>query len=478
MMRPTLRRRDPTRWFAPLGLAALLAAGALGYISYNALSGLPFQPQYRVSVEVPDADRLIENDDVRIGGVRVGLVTRIVAEPAHASAVPYARLELGLDPSLGRLPIDTQVRVRPASVLGATYVQLTLGHGRQTIPDGGTLPLSRARNTVDLTDFFNVFDKSAGRSFQAAMSGLAGGFGGRGSALNSTIGSISTSLPPLTDVSAALAAPNARMAEFLQAFASSGNALAPVSDQLGELVSGGAGTFDALARERSALVGMIDAAPPAESAATVAFQSVRPALDGLAQLTRQLEPAGRLLPSALSVVNPTLTAGVTPLRQLPAFTGYLRRALLTLSAISHLPSTTGALRKLSDLMASLDQTLAALTPAQVHCNVIGLFAQGYSSLFGGLGVGQGPSFSNLGVSGTGAQTDSQQSARPSPDLHVNYLPIENASQCTSGNEPYTPGTQDLSNPAGPLPDHTRATYPPPGVLAHARAVGLLDPGSP
>src|SRR5919106_6250702 len=52
------------------------------FLAYNANQGLPFVPVYRVSVEVPNAARLVNNNEVRIGGNRVGVVESIDAVPA------------------------------------------------------------------------------------------------------------------------------------------------------------------------------------------------------------------------------------------------------------------------------------------------------------------------------------------------------------------------------------------------------------
>ena len=49
------------------------------FLAYNANAGLPFVPVYRVSVEIPDAARLTNNNEVRIGGHRVGVVESIDA---------------------------------------------------------------------------------------------------------------------------------------------------------------------------------------------------------------------------------------------------------------------------------------------------------------------------------------------------------------------------------------------------------------
>ena len=53
------------------------------FLAYNANSGLPFVPVYRVSVDVPDAARLTNNNEVRIGGHRVGVVESIDRGPSR-----------------------------------------------------------------------------------------------------------------------------------------------------------------------------------------------------------------------------------------------------------------------------------------------------------------------------------------------------------------------------------------------------------
>ena len=51
------------------------------FLAYNANNGLPFVPSYRISVEVPNADLLVPSNEVRVGGVRVG-VDRVDRAPA------------------------------------------------------------------------------------------------------------------------------------------------------------------------------------------------------------------------------------------------------------------------------------------------------------------------------------------------------------------------------------------------------------
>ena len=52
------------------------------FLAYNANNGLPFVPTYSVSAELCDGARLGPDNEVRIGGNRVGVVESIDTVPA------------------------------------------------------------------------------------------------------------------------------------------------------------------------------------------------------------------------------------------------------------------------------------------------------------------------------------------------------------------------------------------------------------
>ena len=105
-----MRRRTPDRRALAasptmVGAVTTLIVIVAVFLAYNANNGLPFVPVYRVSVEIPNAARLTNNNEVRIGGDRVGVVESIDAvaadeatttaqaerPTARASATPAAR---------------------------------------------------------------------------------------------------------------------------------------------------------------------------------------------------------------------------------------------------------------------------------------------------------------------------------------------------------------------------------------------------
>jgi virulence factor Mce-like protein len=472
------RRPNLTHRHTVLGLGAIVVVAIVGVIAYTANRGLPLQHRSHYIVEVPNAERLIDSADVRVGGIRVGQVLGVEGV-APRGRRPYARIELALEPSVKRIPVDSTVQVRPASVLGLTYVDLRPGRSPRSLPDRGTLPLDRARASSNLTDLFAVFDRRSARRFQSALADVSGGFTGRGTAMNATIHSLSAALPKLTSVGALLAEPRTRLPAFLRGYEATVAALAPVSDAFAGLISGGAATFDALAGERRALGSAIAQSPATETAVTQAFAAMRPGLADLSRLAADLRPGAGMLRPTLRRANTVLAAGVRPLRALPSLVPSLDRALVRLDQLSRDPNTGGSLRKLADLASAGRGTLSLLVPAQVHCNVVSLFTQGFAGTFGTLGTGDGPSLGALFLGTAGAQGEGLQNAKPSPNAGINPYPNENASECESGNEPWS-GKQQLGNPPGLQSTDPRPAAAPPGVLDRAASAGLMtDPeGAP
>ena len=421
---------------------------------------------------MPDAQRLISTDDVRIANVRVGQVTSVAAARS-ANGRPYARIGLALQESVGRLPIDTQVRPRAASALGQTYVDLIPGSSRKTIPEGGTLPLNRARPNVVVSDLFELFNGNARQNFQTGFQALGDGFAGRGPALNSVIGSLNHTTQPLIDVSRALTAPQARLEDLIINLQSTMGQITPVRDRLGGFVSSGATTFRAIASEREALGHTLDALPGAEQSATTALRSLAPALRTFAQAATRLKGPVDQLPHTAAAADDAFRAGTVALRSVPGLVGPATTALSTLGRVSDRPSTSGALRKVGQVSTAASKFMKVILPAQLQCNTLAIFVQNTGSLLGSFSVAGGVPIAAFGLSTIGQPGEALQSKEPAPSVHVNNSPVENYQRCDSNNEPYTSGEQILKPPVTLDKNTTRETTPPPGVLALARKANLI-----
>src|SRR5918911_1525585 len=77
------------------------------FLAYNANKGLPFVPTYDLSATIPNGSNLVEGNEVRVGGFRVGVVDRIGTSTKIVSGVPksVAVLHMKIDKKASPLPV-------------------------------------------------------------------------------------------------------------------------------------------------------------------------------------------------------------------------------------------------------------------------------------------------------------------------------------------------------------------------------------
>jgi virulence factor Mce-like protein len=438
------------------------------FLSYNANEGLPFVPTYQIAAEVPDAAELVEGDEVRIGGARVGIVKTVEAVPRHGGRAPRARLELALDVAQDPIPVDTRVAVRPRSILGSKYLALTPGRARRGVPEGGTLPLRQATPVVELDEAFAAFDSPTTAALRGTLRGLGDALAGRGRAINEAIASTRRLLPPAQRVLGVLAAPRTGLSGLIDGLAATTGALAPVAPQLGSLIDRAGVTLEALDSTGSALGATIDELPPTEAVGTRVLGRLGPVLADAAAISRDLRPAARVLPSASRRLTGALNAGIPVFDDTTGRT--LGATLASLERFARHPASLGSARKLLSATGTLRQFLGFLAPVQTVCNVFGTWARNIVSV-GGEGDANGAWIRLVPIVGS---DQIFQSSTPDPDLHLNFYPNQNATECESGNERYAPG-RAIGNPPGSQGTAHGETGPPPGVADLARRAGLLPP---
>lgn len=116
------------------------------------IGNLSFDDKNNYQAIFSDATSVVEGDDVRIAGVRVGSVTGVELEGRDR-----AKISFSVDSSIP-LTQGTQATIRYRNLIGQRYIALSPGKGSAaSLDDGDTIPLSQTAPALDLTVLFQGF---------------------------------------------------------------------------------------------------------------------------------------------------------------------------------------------------------------------------------------------------------------------------------------------------------------------------------
>ena len=365
---------SPTMVGAITTLIVLVAV----FLAYNANNGLPFVPTYKVSAELCDAARLGPNNEVRIGGNRVGAVESIDTVPAPpnsgcqaadgSSASTVAKLSLKLDKSAEPLPADSTIRVRYRSSFGLKYLEITRGASDTGVPSGGTIPLSQSQQQVEFDDVYNTFDTATRENSRRVLMGFGDAFAARGASLNEAITALNPLFANLKPVSAALADPTTQLVRFFPELADAARIVAPVAVDNAEQFTNGAIAFGAISSDPQALRDTISNGPPALEAGLRSLPVQQPFLAEFADFSRLLQPGVRDLRAALPDLNQAVSLGKKVLPRTVPMNNDLKGVMVSLNDLVADPSTLTSLNRLGDTFNLAQDAGAKIGPYQEVCD--------------------------------------------------------------------------------------------------------------
>jgi virulence factor Mce-like protein len=444
-----------------VGAVTALVAVIAVFLAYNANAGLPFVPTYDIDARVPDAAGLVDGNEVRVGGKRVGVIERIEAVKApngHAEA----NLSLSLETRIKPLRDDSKLTVRPRSPLGLKYLELVRGVSGKPIKPNGVLPLRQAQPIVELDQVVNAFDNASRGAVRGTIDELGNATAGRGADFNETLVRLPKLLGGATRVARNLADPRTNLAGLLGGLDLTLGELDPVAPQLGSLVSASSVTAGALASVSGRLADAIGQTPSTEIAGIRALRAARPVLTDAARLVHDIRPAAPLLRPATLRLHTALRTGTPVLRRATGLADRLNDTLGAVRDLSADPDTRDTLRRLLATLISAKPTLDFSAPGQLKCNYLGLWTRNVASTISE-GDASGTWFRTVVVAGI---DEAMAAAKPSATLHVNPYPNTAApgqdGECEAGNETYLPG-QQIGHVPGNQGRTTESTSPPPGT---------------
>jgi ABC-type transporter Mla subunit MlaD len=386
-----MRGRSPLQSLAAsptmVGAITTLIVIVAVFLAYNANQGLPFVPTYRVSVEFPNAARLTSNNEVRIGGHRVGVVESIEAihpeasktQPSEQGATDQevstgtnpdeviARLDLKLDKDVEPLPMDSTFRVRYRSSFGLKYLEITRGDGAPA-PEGYTFPVSQTVEQTEFDDINNTFDADTRTNSRINLQEFGDAFAGRGTSLNQTIEALNPLFTSLKPVARVLAAPETRLRRFFPELGDAARIVAPVAEQQAELFTNMAVTFAAISEDPEALKETISEGPPTLQTGIDVFPGQQRFLRDFTTLSHLLRPGVRDLRISLPTLNSAIDVGTPVLRRTPRMNRDLRRVFVELKQLVEQPTTKLTLQRLEETFDEATPLASYVVPAQTVCN--------------------------------------------------------------------------------------------------------------
>jgi phospholipid/cholesterol/gamma-HCH transport system substrate-binding protein len=137
-------------------VAFALVTVLASYVLVTTITNAGYGDQIAYRAQFRDVAGMVEGDEVRIAGVRVGQVTGIGL--AEGTDDPVAEIALEVSAEVP-LPAGVEATIRYRNLVGQRYVALTEGEGSagRTLGAGQVIPLERTNPALDLTTLFGGF---------------------------------------------------------------------------------------------------------------------------------------------------------------------------------------------------------------------------------------------------------------------------------------------------------------------------------
>ena len=271
-----------------IAVFTVICITGMEFLAINMGQGAPFASNYTIHAIFSDADGLPTAADVRAIGVDVGKVVEVSHDPRYPGET-VATLQI-TDPKAVPVYSNGYANVRPKTLLGEKYVDLTVGGGplADAITDGGSLPIAQTGKDVSNDEIFNSFDATARAQQQKVFQELD-------AATFQRAGDIHAILPQLTKVISDFQ-PVAKLYEKDQPqvdniFVNFNTILQTLADehqQLAGLLSNGSIALGAIAQQDQALIATLQKAGDFSSEIN---NAVAPTIAAQRQAIQELSPA-------------------------------------------------------------------------------------------------------------------------------------------------------------------------------------------
>jgi virulence factor Mce-like protein len=431
-----------------VGAVTVLVVIVAVFLAYNANNGLPFVSTYNLKARVPNADALVKGNEVRIGGVRVGIVKKVVPVQLE-NGNEAAELTLSLDKSAEPLPVDSTLTIRPKSALGLKFLQVTPGESEKGFEAGETIPVTAAKpEPVDIDQFFDMFDEETRDAIRQNLAGFGNALAGRGPQLNEAFGALRRAAVNGQPILRKIVEPSSNFAGFWRSLEALSATVAPVAETQAQMFVALDRTFAAFARvSRPYIQETIEKSPPTLDEVNADLPAIRPFLRDTGRFFTALRPGVQALAETSPVIAESLHAGIPVLNASPVLNNQLQPTAEALVDFQEAPGVFNGLELLTETNNLLKPSLSYITPSQTICNYWSLTFKNLADATGeGNSNGHWLEFYSYGPP-EGPNSESTFAAAPADEAgdvenHLHYNPNPQTAApgqgkvCEAGNEKY------------------------------------------
>jgi phospholipid/cholesterol/gamma-HCH transport system substrate-binding protein len=261
-----------------------------------------------------NAGQLVKDDDVQVGGRRIGSVRDIELTDDNQAAIrvtvqePYAPLRDGT---------RAVIRLTSLSGIANRYIALTPGPGdAEELPEGATLRADATTDVVDLDQIFDTLDERTRGDLADVIKGFARQYRGKGAEAGQSAKYFNPVLSSSRRFVQEVTRDEGALTRFLVNSSQAVTAIAERRDDLADLVGNANRTAVAIGQEDAALARALGLLPTTLRRANTTFVNLRATLDDLDVLVAESKPATKDLAPFLRELRPLVAAARPTIRDL------------------------------------------------------------------------------------------------------------------------------------------------------------------
>jgi phospholipid/cholesterol/gamma-HCH transport system substrate-binding protein len=276
----------------------LVAVVVVGYLLLGTGGGTTYTLIFQ------SASQLVRDNDVQIGGRRVGSVQSIGLTDDNQAAI-----KISLDDDFAPLHEGTTATIRLTSLSGVAnrYIALSPGPSNaKTLDAGTTLPAEDTTSTVDLDQIFNTLDPKTRKGLSNLIQGFGTQYAGKGPQANESLKYFAPALSSTSALASALTADQKTFEQFVANTAGLVTTLSERSNEVTDLIGNANTTAAAVAAENVSLSEALGVLPQTLRQGSTTFVNLRSTLDDLDKLVNASKPASKNLAPFLKDLQPLL----------------------------------------------------------------------------------------------------------------------------------------------------------------------------